>query len=297
LDESGANCALTRIEFTKTSIRARRIRLDRGIRTIVDLAILPSNVNPLSQRDLYVCDYLSHRIWMLSDVASIQHPTYHPLAAWQVIGCRDRGSLDGEASKCSFNQPRRLTPDSFGQLYIADEMNRRIRIYNTRTGHVSTYIRDGDTQLSVQEPNHLCFVQHSNVLLYTSTSNHLWVVRPQLYHLDVAAAIYCALPTRPMTRTILLLIAAYTLENYDLTFDQFYNKQSEDNKAALCIEACTIRRFHAQRAARNERKERTSFAACALQDAAQSRLHQELPAEFFEKTVPYDYRGHPTHGY
>jgi secreted PhoX family phosphatase len=78
--------------------------------------------------NLYIVENGNHKIRKINSTGYVS----------TIAGSGEVGSADGQGLSASFNFPMGIAIDSFGNLYIADRYNHRIRKINS-TGYVSTF--------------------------------------------------------------------------------------------------------------------------------------------------------------
>lgn len=71
-----------------------------------------------------------------------------------VAGDGEAGLVDGPGSQARFNGPKHLAVDDRGRVFIADDVNAAIRLYDPATGVVSTVLGRGPIRLS--HPHGVC---------------------------------------------------------------------------------------------------------------------------------------------
>ncbi len=87
---------------------------------------------------------------------------------YTVAGDGKKGDEDGPGAKARLNGPKHLCCDDAGRVYIADDQNHKIRLYDPKTGRVSTLLGGGTFKLN--RPHGVTFYKGS---LYVADSwNH-----------------------------------------------------------------------------------------------------------------------------
>jgi len=93
----------------------------------------PTNICIDDAGNLYVSDFLNHRIRKISSSGKVT----------TVAGSGIDGFIDGADTTAQFNYPRGITIDASGNIYVADSWNHRIRKIDAATNFVSTYAGGG----------------------------------------------------------------------------------------------------------------------------------------------------------
>ncbi|MFK7904169.1 MAG: T9SS type A sorting domain-containing protein [Chitinophagales bacterium] len=93
----------------------------------------PINICVDEEGNLYVSDFLNHRIRKVSTDGSVS----------TVAGSGEDGFLNGEGEVAKFNYPRGIVIDKDGNLYVADSWNHRIRKIDLATNEVTTHAGGG----------------------------------------------------------------------------------------------------------------------------------------------------------
>lgn len=123
---------------------------------------------------LYISDVLNHRIRRVD----FQENTIETVAGNGVAGFHGDG---GDATLASLNNPRDIQFGPDQRLYIADELNNRIRVLNIDTGEISTFAGNGNatyegdggqaSQASLNRPAGIEFDLDGNLYI-ADTYNH-----------------------------------------------------------------------------------------------------------------------------
>jgi PKD repeat protein len=93
---------------------------------------LPTGIAPDTFGNIYIADYSNHSIRKINALGVVT----------TIAGNGTSGFADGQDTAARFNGPTGITCDLAGNIYVADQMNNRIRKI-TPTGLVSTYAGDG----------------------------------------------------------------------------------------------------------------------------------------------------------
>lgn len=100
-----------------------------------------------------------HGLWILDAETSSLRLMHERIISTSVgTGLFDFGHIDGQAEQARLQHPLGLTSDN-EVVYIADTYNGAVRMFNPRTGLVSTIARD------LAEPSDLCLTPHGDSLL------------------------------------------------------------------------------------------------------------------------------------
>jgi len=124
----------------------------------------------------YVADAANNKIRKVS--ASGVVSTY--------AGSGSAGSNDGSALKASFNNPSDVVADQYGNLYVADASNHKIRKI-AANGDVTTYAGSGtvgagdnsSTNASFSNPTSLCIDKAGNIYVADMGNNKIRKISPQ----------------------------------------------------------------------------------------------------------------------
>jgi sugar lactone lactonase YvrE len=101
----------------------------------------PAGTIALDGDDLYIADTLNHRI-------RLAHLDDDLIETAVGNGQAGFGGDGGDATEASINNPRDLGMGPDGRLYIADELNHRIRAYDPDTGLIETVAGTGEATFS-----------------------------------------------------------------------------------------------------------------------------------------------------
>ncbi|MFN3403908.1 MAG: T9SS type A sorting domain-containing protein [Cytophagaceae bacterium] len=84
--------------------------------------------------NIYVTDYSGDKIRKITPAGTVT----------TFAGSGEQGSVNGEGNIASFNRPAGLAVDNFGNVYVADQVNQKVRKI-TSLGYVSTLAGNGNT--------------------------------------------------------------------------------------------------------------------------------------------------------
>ncbi len=115
----------------------------------------PTGVYADDLGNVYVADFLNHRIRKISSTGSVT----------TIAGDGTAGYLDGAAATAQFNYPRGIVRNKSGALFVGDSWNHRIRKISV-TGTVSTYAGGGGA-MSVGSVGALLNAQDTAARFYT----------------------------------------------------------------------------------------------------------------------------------
>jgi VCBS repeat-containing protein len=123
----------------------------------------PRSIMGLNQNDLFVADYLNNRVLCFRNAAAKSYTDN----ADMVIGHRSYTENSAGNTDSEFKNPTGLSIDSYGRLYVTDQNNNRVLIFNDILNK-----SDGDASDHVIDSNVLSFPNNLN---YDQSNNALWV--------------------------------------------------------------------------------------------------------------------------
>lgn len=130
-----------------------------------------------SQGRLYFSDVLNHRVRRVDFGTGTSTATIETVAGNGTAAFSGDG---GQGTEASLNNPRKLSFGPDGRLYIADELNNRIRALDIETGIIETVVGNGEgtfageglspTEVSLFRPAGVTF--HDGYMYILDTYNH-----------------------------------------------------------------------------------------------------------------------------
>lgn len=108
---------------------------------------MPAGICVDARGYLYVADRGNNRIRMISPDGKVS----------TLAGSGKAGFSEGIGTNAKFNAPAGITVDNAGFLYVADQVNNRIRKINIESGQVSTFAGNGDFGLRDGEARQASF--------------------------------------------------------------------------------------------------------------------------------------------
>jgi sugar lactone lactonase YvrE len=123
-----------------------------------------------SKNNVYILERGGHALRMVTPDGKIH----------TVAGSGERGGADGPALSAQLDSPKHVAVDSDDNVIIADDQNRRIRIYNPRRGTLESILGDGVERpsLSLSHPHGVCV--HTDGSIYVVDPGHHRIIRLQL---------------------------------------------------------------------------------------------------------------------
>ncbi len=93
---------------------------------------------------------------------------------YTVAGTGERGFQDGPATEATFHEPKHICVDSQDRVFIADDKNNAIRLYDPQRGEVKTIVGGAGEEEVLKAPHGVCF--HAGDL-YIVDSGHNRVLK------------------------------------------------------------------------------------------------------------------------
>jgi DNA-binding beta-propeller fold protein YncE len=141
-----------------------------GARAIESPLVDPRAVAVDSQERVYVLERAGHALRMVTPAGLIR----------TVAGTGQPGAGDGPANTAELNSPKHLCVDSEDNVYIADEANHLIRLYDIRQGTLSTVLGAGQGRPAVRlsHPHGVCFREGTLFVVDSGNNRILSLPRP-----------------------------------------------------------------------------------------------------------------------
>jgi len=122
----------------------------------------PSGIAVDLSENVYYCELSLNVIRKINRFGIISH----------VAGTGRRGSTDGPPNEASFNQPRHMTVDRIGNIYVVDSGNNLIRKIEWNTYIVSTVVRF--PKLDYLSTLHGIALDSNGIAYITDINGNLW---------------------------------------------------------------------------------------------------------------------------
>jgi len=91
---------------------------------------------------------------------------------YTVAGTGEQGFQDGPAAEATFYEPKHICIDSQDRVYIADDKNNAIRLYDPKRGEVKTVLGGAGEASVLQAPHGVCF-HAGNLFIVDSGHNRV----------------------------------------------------------------------------------------------------------------------------
>jgi sugar lactone lactonase YvrE len=123
-----------------------------------------------SKNNVYILERGGHALRMVTPDGKIR----------TVAGTGERGGADGPALSAQLNSPKHVAVDSDDNVIIADDQNKRIRIYNRRKGTLKSILGSGveRPRRDLSRPHGVCV--HADGSIYVVDTGHHRIIRLQL---------------------------------------------------------------------------------------------------------------------
>lgn len=96
-----------------------------------------------------------------------------------VAGTGEKGFRDGQGAHAQLNSPKHLCVDSHDNVYIADDENAAIRLYEPTSGQVKTILGrgHGDARIQLSHPHGVCW-ENNSLIVVDTRHNRIMRIRP-----------------------------------------------------------------------------------------------------------------------
>jgi hypothetical protein len=146
--------------------------VDNGPATLATLHT-PTNIYVDSTGRVYIADYGNHVVRYINDNNG---------SIFTLTGSTTSRIYNGERvpAMLATLDPMYVTGDTLGNIYIADHINNRIRMIDSITGNITTFLGNELSPGSINRPNQLWFDSSQSSLYYNedgSSSNSKTVIR------------------------------------------------------------------------------------------------------------------------
>jgi sugar lactone lactonase YvrE len=143
------------------------------VSTLVDYKLY-SDIKLDSNGNMYTADYINNKIIKITPSGVVT----------TLAGSGTQGSIDGNGTAASFNNPQGLAVDSTGNVYVADTGNHRIRkitpagLVTTLAGSTSGSIDGTGTAAKFNSPNGLAVDSNGNVYVADTNNSRIRKITP-----------------------------------------------------------------------------------------------------------------------